>query len=55
MGSFSALGWVNRSMNFTRKGEYCWTISLADPLNKRGYTLAELKALDQKTFEEVGL
>lgn len=27
----------------------------ADPLNKRGYTLAELKALDKKTFEVAGL
>ena len=27
----------------------------ADPLNKRGYTLAELKALDKKTFELLGI
>lgn len=26
-----------------------------DPLNKRGYTLTELKAVDKKTFEAVGL
>ncbi|MDH1239135.1 phage head morphogenesis protein [Acinetobacter johnsonii] len=37
-----------------KKGEYSID-KFADPLNKRGYTLAELKALDQKTFEEVGL
>ena len=36
------------------KGEYSLD-KFADPLNKRGYTLAELKALDKETFEAVGL
>ena len=35
-----------------KKGEYSID-KFADPLNKRGYTLAELKALDQKTFNNV--
>ena len=37
-----------------KKGEYSID-KFADPLNKRGYTLAELKALDEKTFAAVGL
>ena len=37
-----------------KKGEYSID-KFAEPLNKRGYTLAELKALDKKTFEAVGL
>ncbi|MDN5540924.1 MAG: minor capsid protein [Acinetobacter sp.] len=37
-----------------KKGEYSID-KFADPLNKRGYTLAELKAVDAKTFEAVGL
>lgn len=37
-----------------KKGEYSID-KFADPLNKRGYTLAELKALDEKTFKAVGL
>lgn len=36
-----------------KKGEYSID-KFADPLNKRGYTLAELKVLDQKTFEAAG-
>ena len=35
-----------------KKGEYSID-KFADPLNKRGYTLAELKALDTETFENV--
>ena len=35
-----------------KKGEYSID-KFADPLNKRGYTLAELKALDEKTFNNV--
>ena len=34
------------------KGEYSID-KFADPLNKRGYTLAELKALDAETFKNV--
>lgn len=47
--------WLGKS-NFElfKKGEYSLD-KFADPLNKRGYTLAELKALDEKTFEAVGL
>ena len=37
-----------------KKGEYSID-KFADPLNKRGYTLKELKALDEKTFEAMGL
>lgn len=47
--------WLGKSKyELYKKGEYSID-KFADPLNKRGYTLAELKALDQKTFEEVGL
>ena len=34
------------------KGEYSLD-KFADPLNKRGYTLAELKALDKETFKNI--
>lgn len=37
-----------------KKSEYSID-KFVDPLNKRGYTLAEMRALDQKTFEAVGL
>ena len=47
--------WLGKSKyELYKKGEYSID-KFADPLNKRGYTLAELKALDQKTFEELGL
>ena len=47
--------WLGKSKyELYKKGEYSID-KFADPLNKRGYTLAELKALDQKTFEAVGL
>lgn len=36
-----------------KKGEYSID-KFSDPLNKRGYTLAELKVVDAKTFEELG-
>lgn len=45
--------WLGKSKyELYKKGEYSID-KFADPLNKRGYTLAELKALDQKTFENV--
>lgn len=37
-----------------KKGEYSID-KFADPLNKRGYTLVELKVVDAKTFEAIGL
>lgn len=47
--------WLGKSKyELYKKGEYSID-KFADPLNKRGYTLAELKALDGKTFEAVGL
>ncbi len=47
--------WLGKSKyELYKKGEYSID-KFADPLNKRGYTLAELKALDEKTFEVVGL
>lgn len=47
--------WLGKSKyELYKKGEYSID-KFADPLNKRGYTLAELKALDRKTFEAVGL
>lgn len=47
--------WLGKSKyKLYKKGEYSID-KFADPLNKRGYTLAELKALDEKTFEAVGL
>ena len=47
--------WLGKSKyELYKKGEYSID-KFADPLNKRGYTLAEIKALDQKTFEAVGL
>ena len=47
--------WLGKSKyELYKKGEYSID-KFADPLNKRGYTLAELKALDRKTFEVVGL
>lgn len=47
--------WLGRSKyELYKKGEYSID-KFADPLNKRGYTFAELKALDKKTFEVVGL
>ena len=45
--------WLGKSKyELYKKGEYSLD-KFADPLNKRGYTLAELKALDQKTFKNV--
>lgn len=45
--------WLGKSKyELYKKGEYSID-KFADPLNKRGYTLAELKALDQKTFKNV--
>ncbi|RZG63951.1 phage head morphogenesis protein, partial [Acinetobacter bouvetii] len=45
--------WLGKSKyELYKKGEYSID-KFADPLNKRGYTLAELKALDQKTFNNV--
>lgn len=45
--------WLGKKKyEFYKKGEYSID-KFADPLNKRGYTLAELKALDQKTFKNV--
>jgi len=47
--------WLGKSKyELYKKGEYSID-KFADPLNKRGYTLAELKAVDQKTFEAIGL
>jgi len=47
--------WLGKSKYELYKiGEYSIN-KFADPLNKRGYTLEELKALDKKTFEAVGL
>ena len=47
--------WLGKSKyELYKKGEYSLD-KFADPLNKRGYTLSELKALDEKTFEVVGL
>ena len=47
--------WLGKSKyELFKKGEYNID-KFADPLNKRGYTLAELKTVDQKTFEELGL
>lgn len=43
--------WLGKSKyELYKKGEYSID-KFADPLNKRGYTLAELKALDEKTFK----
>ena len=43
--------WLGKSKyELYKKGEYSID-KFADPLNKRGYTLAELKVLDEKTFE----
>ena len=45
--------WLGQSKSeLYKKGEYSID-KFADPLNKRGYTLAELNALDQKTFKNV--
>ncbi|AXY56817.1 phage head morphogenesis protein [Acinetobacter chinensis] len=47
--------WLGKSKyELYKKGEYSID-KFADPLNKRGYTLAEMRALDKKTFEAVGL
>lgn len=47
--------WLGKSKyELYKKGEYSID-KFADPLNKRGYTLAELKALDEKTFVAMGL
>ncbi|RZG63570.1 phage head morphogenesis protein, partial [Acinetobacter bouvetii] len=47
--------WLGKSKyELYKKGEYSID-KFADPLNKRSYTLAELKALDEKTFKAVGL
>lgn len=45
--------WLGKSKyELYKKGGYSID-KFADPLNKRGYTLEELKALDKKTFEAV--
>jgi SPP1 gp7 family putative phage head morphogenesis protein len=45
--------WLGKSKyELYKKGEYSID-KFADPLNKRGYTLAELKTLDQKTFKNI--
>lgn len=47
--------WLGKSKyELFKKGEYSID-KFADPLNKRGYTLAELKEVDEKTFEAIGL
>lgn len=47
--------WLGKSKyELYKKGKYSID-KFADPLNKRGYTLKELKALDEKTFEAMGL
>jgi len=47
--------WLGKSKyEFYKKGEYSID-KFADPLNKRGYTLTELKTLDEKTFELLGV
>lgn len=47
--------WLGKSKyELYKKGEYSID-KFADPLNKRGYTLAELKVVDAKTFEAIGL
>lgn len=47
--------WLGKSKyEIYKKGEYSID-KFSDPLNKRGYTLAEMRALDRKTFEAVGL
>lgn len=43
--------WLGKSkFELYQKGKYSLD-KFADPLNKRGYTLVELEALDKKTFE----
>ena len=54
MSFFSALGWVRKKYELYKSGKF-QIEKFADPLNKRGYTLAELKALDKKTFELLGI
>ncbi len=45
--------WLGKSKyELYKKGEYSID-KFADPLNKRGYTLVELKALDKETFKNV--
>lgn len=47
--------WLGKSkFELYQKGEYSLDM-FADPLNKRGYTLVELEALDKKTFELLGV
>jgi SPP1 gp7 family putative phage head morphogenesis protein len=47
--------WLGKSKyELYKKGEYSLD-KFVDPLNKRGYTLTELKEADEKTFESVGL
>jgi SPP1 gp7 family putative phage head morphogenesis protein len=47
--------WLGKSKyELFKKGEYSID-KFADPLNKRGYTLAELKALDEKIFNNLNL
>lgn len=47
--------WLGKSkFELYQKGEYSLD-KFADPLNKRGYTLVELEALDKKTFELLGV
>ena len=45
--------WLGKSKyELYKKGEYSID-KFADPLNKRGYTLVELKALDKETFKNI--
>ncbi len=45
--------WLGKSKyELYKKGEYSID-KFADPLNKRGYTLAELEAMDKETFKNV--
>ena len=45
--------WLGKSkFELYKNGEYSLD-KFADPLNKRGYTLTELKALDDKTFKNI--
>ena len=47
--------WLGKSKyELYKSGDYSID-KFSDPLNKRGYTLVELKALDKETFEAVGL
>ncbi|WP_180122820.1 minor capsid protein [Acinetobacter sp. YH12086] len=52
---FFQRNWLGKTKyELYKKGEYSID-KFADPLNKRGYTLEELKVLDKKTFELLGV